>query len=78
MATYVVIRHGSNAANQSMCMRAVLGLQEAPSHTKARELVAQRFTCYNNQHFELVPVSQARAADKRQAEQEEGLREPYD
>ncbi len=34
--TYVIVRYGSNAANQSCCNRAVLGSVEIPGRTRAQ------------------------------------------
>jgi hypothetical protein len=67
MATYVVVRHGSNAANQSMCQRSVLGFVEAKDRDAAYAECHDRWTCYNNQQFELVSLSRARKADITEA-----------
>ena len=57
MATYLVTRHGSNAANQSMTPEAILGWVEAKNRTEAAEKAADRYTCYNNQFFSFKPAS---------------------
>jgi hypothetical protein len=67
MATYVVVRHGSNGANQSMCNRSVLGFVEAKDRDAAYTECHDRWTCYANQQFELIPVLQAKKADLEEA-----------
>ena len=52
MATYVLIRHGSNGANQPMTPNMVVGIVEAESADKAKDLAHEKYGRYNNQHFE--------------------------
>lgn len=54
---FIVIRHGSNAANQSLTLRRVLGTVPADNAVHARRVAARRWTCYANQHFEIVSVT---------------------
>lgn len=70
MATsYVIIRHGSNVSNQTMCQRAVVALvAQVNNKEEALEEAAAHLTCYNNQRIEAIPASKARAADLREAE----------
>lgn len=67
MIKYVVIRYGYNAANQPMTNRLVLGEVEAETKEEALELVGQRWTWYHNQCFEVIPITEATAADLRDA-----------
>lgn len=64
---YVVIRHGSNAANQSMTPKMVVGIARAETYDDAKAQASEEFNCYNNQFLELVPWYQATAAEKRTA-----------
>jgi len=65
---YVIIRHGSNAANQSMCQRAVVALvAQVKNREEALEEAMAYLTCYPNQHIELVPASKAKITDLREA-----------
>lgn len=62
MANYIVKRHGSNGANQSMTQTAVVGSIEAKSKKDARERFGEEnptVTIYNNQYLEFVPISKA-------------------
>lgn len=64
MATYIVLRHGSNKANQSMTQTAVIGSIEAKSREEARERFNDEnptVTVYANQHLGFVPQSKAKA-----------------
>ena len=67
MKKFIVIRYGSNSANQSMCPRAVVGVVLAHNEESARETAEAEWTCYNNQHFEFLRPSEASYADKRDA-----------
>jgi protein-disulfide isomerase-like protein with CxxC motif len=69
---YLIIRHGSNVANQG-CQRAAVAIVEATSREEAREQAARgaviasdtytagepTLTVYANQHLEAIPRSQA-------------------
>ncbi len=59
MTTYIIYRHGSNAANQSMTPMMVLGSIDAASKKDALSQAAERYTCYNNQRFEAKPISRS-------------------
>jgi len=52
---YLVYRHGSNAANQSMCNIKALCLVEAESPQEARWVAEEYHTFYANQYSEAVP-----------------------
>lgn len=67
MTRYVILRHGSNAANQSMTLTAVLGTVEAPDRRSAVDAAAERWTCYNGQHFDPIPWSRASRRDRDDA-----------
>ena len=63
MTTYVIYRHGSNKANQSMCNKAPVAVLEAPSRKAAIEQAFElknsgRFTVYNNQFLSAASRSQ--------------------
>ena len=57
MASYLVYRHGSNAANQSMTPVAAVAIVDAATEKDARNLAAECVNCYANQHLELVAES---------------------
>lgn len=66
MPQFIVVRHGSNAANQHMRMRKVLGTVEA----------ANQWTCYNNQRFEVIDLAgRTRKADREEASEQDALRQ---
>ena len=67
MKKFIVVRYGSNAANQSMCDRAVVGVVLAHDEDHARKIAAVEWTCYNNQHLVFLRPSEASYADKREA-----------
>lgn len=59
--TWIVTRHGSNAANQSMTPKLILGSVEAETETEARELASAEFHCYANQFLSLEHFNDAGA-----------------
>jgi hypothetical protein len=63
MTTYVVFRHGCNAANQSMTQEKPVLILEAASRDKACEAAAARVTCYANQHLSAKPASRVCVRD---------------
>ena len=74
MATYIIKRHGSNAANQSRVLVRVLGTVEAKDSKEAKEKAAARWTCYNNQHFEAIDLAgRTRKADREEAATQDAL-----
>ena len=76
---YLIVRHGSNAANQSMCSRAPVAICEATSREEAKskalagDVIAATARCladdsrmvtvYNNQRLEAIPRSAARVSE---------------
>ena len=54
--TFIVVRHGSNGANQPMTPRMVLGTVQASDEASAKEAASARHTCYANQRFEVLDV----------------------
>jgi hypothetical protein len=54
MASYLVYRHGSNAANQSMTPVMAVAIVDAPTAEGARSVAAENVNCYANQHLELI------------------------
>lgn len=71
MTMYLIKRHGSNAANQSMTPVAILGWVEAQSQIAAIDAALARWTCYNNQHFEAKPSSRCSKAEREEANEAE-------
>ena len=70
---YVVVRHGSNAANQHKQPRRVLGTVEATNRQAAAKKAAERWTCYNNQFLSLWAYSTASQKDRTAADREDAL-----
>lgn len=69
---FIVKRHGSNAANQHMRLVKVLGTIEADSREEGKRKAAERWSCYNNQHFELIDLAgRTRKADREAAAAED-------
>jgi len=67
LTTYVVFRHGSNAANQGMRERMPVAFVEA---TSAEQAVARcDANCYVNQRLTAQPVSRAPRADIRELQE---------
>ncbi len=78
MANYIVRRHGSNAANQSMTQIAVVGSVEAKNRKEAREKFTEEnptVAVYNNQFLEFVPLSKATQEDQEAANECDVLNE---
>jgi len=51
--TWIVTRHGSNAANQSMVPKMILGTVEADTEAEAKTIASSQFNCYANQFLSL-------------------------
>lgn len=74
MPRFIIVRHGSNAANQSMKNRKVLGTVEAADSDTAKAFAADRWTRYNNQHFEAIDMGgRTRKADRDEAAEQDAL-----
>lgn len=72
--TYIVVRHGSNAANQSMRNRMVLGTVTAETWAEAKSAAAEKWTFYNNQHSELIDLAgRTKKADRDAAAEADAL-----
>lgn len=54
MTSYLVYRHGSNAANQSMTPTSAVAIVDAETQDEAHKIAGENVECYNNQHLELV------------------------
>ncbi len=63
MATFLVYRNGSNAANQSMCNRMAVAIVTAEDASNARSIAEENVTFYANQSSEAVEESEADADD---------------
>ena len=55
MALFLVYRHGSNAANQSVTPVMAVAIVDAPNELEARSIVAGNITVYANQFLSFVP-----------------------
>ena len=66
---YVVFRHGSNTANQTMQEVRPLGTYEASSQTDACKQAADEHTCYANQLLTAAPISRLSTAKVQEAEE---------
>jgi hypothetical protein len=74
MKTWIIKRHGSNAANQSRTLVRVLGTVEATDADGARKAAGERWTCYNNQLFEVIDLAgRTRKADREAAADADAL-----
>lgn len=73
MPKFIAVRHGSNAANQSMMLRKVIAVVIAPDEDSAEDSVKANFTFYNNQHLELIRATEASRQDKLAAQDIEVL-----
>lgn len=76
MTTYILVRHGSNSANQPMCPRAVIGMTDADSQGAAKQ-DTHGYTLYQNQWIQAISWSRASRADREEAEQAEPLRQAW-
>jgi len=54
MTNFLIYRHGSNAANQSMTPISAVAIVEAETPEAAKAIAAQDHTCYANQFFSAV------------------------
>jgi hypothetical protein len=63
MTQYLIYRHGSNAANQSMCGKLPIDIIEAASKGEAIRIAGENHTCYANQFFSAVCESRAKHDD---------------
>lgn len=63
MTSYLVYRHGSNSANQSMTPKAAVAIVEAGDYETALRNAQEFVNCYNNQHLELVAEDELSAED---------------
>jgi hypothetical protein len=63
MTTYIIARIGSNAANQSMIQRMVMGTVEAKNRVEALSKASSEWNCYSNQRFEIIQISKAKGSD---------------
>lgn len=67
MNAYLIYRHGSNAANQSMTQTAVVCSVEAKSREEAERIASEKVTVYNNQTLEARPASKCSKVDCQEA-----------
>ena len=67
---YIIVRSGSNAANQSRCNEAVVAVIAAKSRAKAITEALTGLSVYPNQRLHAVPWSRASAAARAEAEEQ--------
>lgn len=60
---YLIYRHGSNSANQSMCSKLAIAIVEATSKDSAIQQAAEDHTVYANQFLSAVAESKANRED---------------
>jgi hypothetical protein len=70
MTSYLIYRHGSNSANQSMTPKAAIAIVEAANGEEAKRIASENHTVYNNQYLEAVPESKANKSDWNATEEE--------
>lgn len=61
MNRYLITRHGSNAANQSMTLRMDVAIVLAPTSCDAVNKALDTVTVYNNQRLSAIHVNSAPA-----------------
>ena len=54
MSTYLILRHGSNGANQSMIQTMPVCFVEADNSDDAKNLALKKVTVYHNQQLEVL------------------------
>lgn len=72
MTSYAIVRHGSNAANQGMRNRAIVGTIEATTQKAAlAAFAADRpdVQVFSNQRLEAIPYSRLSAEDRQELEE---------
>ena len=62
LRTYLVTRHGSNAANQHLCQSMDVATVEARTPRQALERARDLVDCYNNQHLTVTAASRVSTA----------------
>lgn len=68
MKRFIIKRHGSNGANQHMQLTKVLGTVVAEDTDHAKRKASEKWSCYNNQHFEAIDLAgRTRKADREAA-----------
>ena len=67
---YVIIRSGSNTANQSRCDEAIVAVIAAENRAKAITEALTGLSVYPNQRLHAVPWSRASAAARAEAEEQ--------
>jgi hypothetical protein len=72
---YIVYRHGSNAANQSMTLVMPVGIWSARNRAEAIDLAAAEVVVYANQHLTACALSHASRADQLAASEADYARE---
>lgn len=72
---YVIYRHGSNKANQTMTPVAAVGVEEAESIEEAKAQAAVRINCYANQFLEARCLDECSMDDRIAADEAEMARE---
>ncbi|MBI1325535.1 hypothetical protein GC170_20420 [bacterium] len=73
MKRYVIIRHGMNRANQERQEIKTLGTVLAETRDMAFEIAEARWSCYANQYFEVVEVSECATKTVNEAYHEDAM-----
>lgn len=66
MVSYLIYRHGSNAANQSMTQTMAVGIVTAETEEAARRIANDNINCYANQRLSLVAEDDLDDDDKQE------------
>lgn len=77
MTNYLIYRHGSNAANQSMTPVMAIAIVAATSLSAALAATRDQHTVYSNQQLTGVPQSKAKSRDWNEVCEQEALAAVY-
>ncbi len=69
MKTFVIFRHGSNAANQSMTQTMPVAVVEAKDRDEAKQIALGFVTLYANQYLESRFASRCKRSEIEEAHQ---------
>lgn len=76
---YLIYRHGSNAANQSMCNKAPVAIvNEAETSDEAERIAAKHLTVYANQFLSAVEEGEADIDDWNAVCEQDALANAYE
>lgn len=69
MKTFVIFRHGSNAANQSMTQTMPVAIIEANNRDEAKQIALDTVKLYANQYLEARFASRCKRSEIEEAQQ---------